>query len=218
MWMTWDDVLEREKTKPYFQKLVAFLRAEDRNKVVLPPREKRLSALHLTPLDSVKVVILGQDPYHNHGQAHGLSFSVEQGAYPPSLKNVFKELVDDLGVPYPSTGNLTKWAKQGVLLLNTVLTVELHRPLSHRNKGWEHVTATLIKEVAQKNDPVVFILWGRNAKEYLACVQNPQHLVLVAPHPSPLSAHRGFFKSKPFSRTNRFLIDHGLDPIDWDLD
>lgn len=216
--MTWNDIIDQEKTKPYFHQLVAFLRAEDRNKVVLPVHEKRLAALQLTPLDSVKVVILGQDPYHNHGQAHGLSFSVEQGAYPPSLKNVFKELVDDLGVSYPRTGNLTKWAKQGVLLLNTVLTVELHRPLSHRNKGWENMTGELIKEVAKKDEPVVFILWGNNAKRYRAFVNHPKHLVLVAPHPSPLSANRGFFKSKPFSRTNRHLTDHGLDPIDWSLD
>ncbi|MFP4187399.1 MAG: uracil-DNA glycosylase [Acholeplasmataceae bacterium] len=216
--MTWDDVIEREKVKPYFHELVAFLRAEDQDKIVLPPREKRLAALRLTPLDSVKVVILGQDPYHDHGQAHGLSFSVEQGAYPPSLKNVFKELVDDLNIPYPRTGNLTKWAKQGVLLLNTVLTVELHRPFSHRNKGWEGMTSELIKEVARKDAPVVFILWGNNAKRYRSFVYRPQHLVLTAPHPSPLSANRGFFKSKPFSRTNRYLIEHGLDPIDWMLE
>lgn len=215
--MTWDDLIQTELNKPYFQSLVAFLKEEDRHKTILPPREKRLSCFRLTPLEDVCVVIIGQDPYHNHNQAHGLSFSVEQGAYPPSLQNIYKELVNDLGVAYPSTGNLSKWARQGVLLLNTVLTVELHQPLSHQNKGWETFTLEAVKLVNQKQTPVVFMLWGAHAIRFKQHLDNPDHLIITSPHPSPLSASRGFFGSCPFSKTNDFLTQKGLTPIDWSL-
>ncbi len=215
--MTWDDLIQQELQKPYFQNLVAFLKEEDRHKTILPPREKRLSCFRLSPLDEVKVVIIGQDPYHNHNQAHGLSFSVEQGAYPPSLKNIYKELTDDLGIPYPSTGNLSKWARQGVLMLNTILTVELHQALSHQNKGWETFTLEAVKLVNDKETPVVFILWGANAIRFKTYLDNPNHLIITSPHPSPLSANRGFFGSRPFSKTNTFLSEKGVSPIDWSL-
>lgn len=215
--MTWDDLIQQELQKPYFQNLVAFLKEEDRHKTILPPREKRLSCFRLTPLDEVKVVIIGQDPYHNHNQAHGLSFSVEQGAYPPSLQNIYKELTNDLGIPYPSTGNLSKWARQGVLMLNTILTVELHQALSHQNKGWETFTLEAVKLVNDKETPVVFILWGANAIRFKSYLDNPHHLIITSPHPSPLSANRGFFGSRPFSKTNTFLSEKGVSPIDWSL-
>jgi len=213
----WDDLIQSELKKPYFQKLVEFLKEEDQTKVILPPKENRLSCLKLTPYDEVKVVMIGQDPYHNHNQAHGLAFSVEQGLYPPSLKNIYKELVSDLNVAYPKTGNLTKWAKQGVLLLNTSLTVELHQPLSHQGKGWEEFTLEIVKIVNEKQKPVVFILWGAHAQKFTKYIDHDKHLILKAVHPSPLSASRGFFGSKPFSKTNDFLIKNNIQPIDWSL-
>ncbi len=215
--MTWDDLIKFELEKPYFQALVKFLKIEDQKKVILPPKEQRLACFKLTPYDQVKVVLLGQDPYHNYHQAHGLAFSVEQGQFPPSLMNIYKELVDDLGVPYPTTGNLTAWAKQGVLLLNTVLTVELHKALSHQNKGWETFTLAAIKKVNEKNERVVFILWGAKAKAYLRYIDLKKHRVIMSAHPSPLSAHLGFFGSKPFSKANQYLIEAGSAPIDWEL-
>jgi len=215
--MLWNDMVHEELNKSYFQSLVQFLREEDQHKTILPPKEDRLSCFRLTPYDQVKVVIIGQDPYHNIGQAHGLSFSVQKGAYPPSLKNIYKELVDDLLIQYPSTGNLSSWAKQGVLLLNTVLTVVLHEPMSHQKKGWEEFTLEVVKRINLKNSPVVFILWGSHAMKFKAFLNNPKHLVLTSVHPSPLSAHRGFFGSKPFSKTNQFLIDNQIDPINWQL-
>lgn len=215
--MTWDELIQHELEKPYFQDLIRFLKEEDQKHLVLPPKEYRLSCFKLTPYDEVKVVIIGQDPYHNLGQAHGLSFSVEKGDYPPSLKNIFQELTNDLTIPYPKTGNLTSWAKQGVLLLNTVLTVIAHQPMSHQKKGWESFTTEVVKKINQKATPVVFILWGAHAQSFIPLIDSSKHLILKAPHPSPLSSHRGFFGSRPFSKTNHFLINHGQKPIDWSL-
>jgi len=215
--MTWDDLIQQELKKPYFQHLVEFLKVEDKTKTILPPREKRMTAFKLTPFDEVKVVIVGQDPYHNLNQAHGLAFSVEQGIYPPSLKNIYKELVDDLGVSYPSTGNLSKWAKQGVLLLNTSLTVVIHQALSHKGIGWETFTLEAIKKLNEKETPVVFILWGSHAQAFEPYINKQIHYIIKSPHPSPLSASRGFFGSKPFSKTNHFLKTHNLGEIDWSL-
>ncbi|HAX03988.1 MAG: uracil-DNA glycosylase [Tenericutes bacterium GWC2_34_14] len=215
--MTWDELIKIELEKPYFQQLVTFLKEEDHKHLVLPPKEKRLSCFKLTPYDEVKVVIIGQDPYHNLGQAHGLSFSVEQGVYPPSLKNIYQEYVDDLNLPYPTTGNLSSWAKQGVLLLNTVLTVVAHQPMSHQKKGWETFTLEVVKKINEKQNPVVFILWGAHAQSFIPYINSQKHFILKAPHPSPLSSHRGFFGSKPFSKTNHFLISKGIEPIDWKL-
>ncbi len=215
--MTWQELIQSELAKPYFQKLVGFLKEEENHHIVLPPKEQRLNCFKLTPYDHVKVVIIGQDPYHNLGQAHGLSFSVEKGVYPPSLKNIYQELVTDLNVPYPETGNLTSWASQGVLLLNTVLTVVLHTPMSHQKKGWEEFTLEVVKKINDKETPVVFILWGAHAQTFISHINQEKHLILKAPHPSPLSAHRGFFGSKPFSKTNAFLMSKGMKPIDWKL-
>lgn len=215
--MIWDELIQSELKKPYFQALVEFLKKEDQTKVILPVKENRLSCLKLTPYNDVKVVIIGQDPYHNYNQAHGLAFSVEQGIYPPSLKNIYKELVDDMKVPYPKTGNLSKWAKQGVLLLNTALTVELHQPLSHQGKGWEEFTLEIVKKVNEKQDPLVFILWGAHAQKFTKYIDESRHLILKSVHPSPLSASRGFFGSKPFSKTNDFLSKNNIKPIDWSL-
>ena len=215
--MTWDELIQKELEKPYFQELVSFLKDEDKKHLILPPKEKRLSCFKLTPYDSVKVVIIGQDPYHNIGQAHGLSFSVEQGAFPPSLKNIYQEYIDDLHYPYPTTGNLSSWAKEGVLLLNTVLTVVAHQPMSHQKKGWETFTLEVVKKINEKEHPVVFILWGAHAQSFTPYINTQKHLILKAPHPSPLSSHRGFFGSKPFSKTNQFLISKGISPIDWKL-
>lgn len=215
--MTWDMFIKDELNKPYFQSLVAFLKEEDTHHVVLPPKDKRLSCFKLAPYEDVKVVIIGQDPYHNINQAHGLAFSVENEDFPPSLKNIYKELVSDIDVTYPKTGNLTHWARQGVLLLNTVLTVRLHEPLSHQKKGWEKFTLEAVKKVNEKNDMVVFILWGNHAKRYLEYIDQNKHKVITSVHPSPLSASRGFFGSKPFSKTNAYLKAYGYKPIDWNL-
>ena len=215
--MTWDDLIYSELEKPYFKDLVSFLKDEDMHHVVLPPKDKRLSCFKLTPYDHVKVVIIGQDPYHNLNQAHGLAFSVENDDFPPSLKNIYKELVSDLNVSYPTTGNLTDWAKQGVLLLNTCLTVRIHEPLSHQKKGWEIFTLEVVKKVNEKKDSVVFILWGNHAKSFMKYIDQTKHKVITSAHPSPLSASRGFFGSKPFSKTNQFLEEQGIKPIDWHL-
>jgi len=215
--MDWDHLISEELKKPYFQQLIQFLKEEDKRFKIFPAKDHRLSFLKLTPFDSVKVVILGQDPYHDDHQAHGLSFSVEQGKYPPSLKNIYKELVDDLKIPYPKTGNLTSWAKQGVLLMNTCLTVRAHEPLSHQNKGWEPFTSQIISSLNLKQTPIVFILWGANAQKLTSLITNPKHLVIQSSHPSPLSATRGFFGSKPFSKTNDFFKSQGLEPINWML-
>jgi uracil-DNA glycosylase len=215
--MLWNDLIHEELQKPYFQQLVLFLKQEDATKQILPLKDNRMTCFKLTPYDDVKAVIIGQDPYHNINQAHGLAFSVEQGSYPPSLKNIYKELVDDLGISYPNTGNLSKWAKQGVLLLNTVLTVEAHQPMSHQNRGWETFTLEVVKKINEKDQPVVFILWGSHAQKFIPYINNRKHYILKSVHPSPLSAHRGFFGSKPFSKTNDFLIKNNIKPIDWTL-
>ena len=200
--------------------LAEFLRAEEASgKQVYPPRGQRLAALHLTPLEAVKVMILGQDPYHGPGQAHGLSFSVAEGIkVPPSLANIFKEHAADLGLPRPQTGNLTTWAQQGVLLLNAVLTVEQGQPGAHQGKGWEEITDAVIAAVAAKTEPCVFLLWGSHAQRKAQSVPGlaaSHHLVLTAPHPSPLSAHRGFLGCRHFSQANAFLAAHGRGAVDW---
>jgi uracil-DNA glycosylase len=215
--MNWDQLIQEELAKPYFQNLVSFLKQEDEYKTIYPPKEKRLSALKLTPFDQVKVVIIGQDPYHDEGQAHGLAFSVEKGKFPPSLHNMFKELEDDMNIPYPKTGNLTPWAKQGVLLLNTILTVEAHKALSHAQKGWEEFTKKMITTLVEQKNNLVFVLWGKHAKQFLPIIKNHSHEVILSVHPSPLSAHRGFFGSKPYSKVNAILKRHGISEIDWRL-
>jgi len=216
--MDWDTILQEELKLPYMQDLVAFLKNEDLHKTIYPPKEKRLSALKLTPFDQVKVVIIGQDPYHEEGQAHGLAFSVEKGKFPPSLQNMFKELNDDLNISYPTSGNLTPWAKQGVLLLNTILTVEAHKALSHQQKGWEIFTKKLIQTLVEYQKNLVFVLWGNHAKQFLPLIKSYGHDVITSVHPSPLSAHRGFFGSKPYSKINEFLRKHGKQEIHWELD
>ena len=218
---SWRAVLEPVLSTPEARRLGGWLRREEANgKHVYPPRGSRLRALELTPLDTVKVVILGQDPYHGPGQAHGLSFSVPNGVrLPPSLVNIYKELHADLGVPIPSQGNLDHWARQGVLLLNNALTVEAGLAGSHQGKGWEAITDAAVAAVAAKDEPCVFILWGSHAQQKAARIAGlgPQtrHLVISSPHPSPLSAHRGFFGSRPFSQANAFLERHGRGAIGW---
>ena len=215
----WAEALKDEFKKDYYRKLYDFVKAEYTNHVIYPPSEDLYSALCETPLSSVKCVILGQDPYHEPGQAHGMCFSVKPPVpAPPSLVNIYKELEDDLGCYIPNNGYLIKWAKQGVLLLNTVLTVRAHEANSHKGKGWEIFTDAIISKVNEKKEPVVFILWGSPAQKKQALLNNPNHLILKAPHPSPLSSYRGFFGSKPFSRTNEFLVANGLEPIDWQIE
>lgn len=215
----WLEVLEPEFRKPYYKSLYEFVKNEYATKQVFPPSEDIFNAFHLTPLSEVKVVIIGQDPYHNVGQAHGLCFSVKpQVDIPPSLVNIYKELQSDCGCYIPNNGYLTKWAKQGVLLLNTVLTVQAHMANSHRGKGWEEFTDAAIMALNKQNRPIVFILWGRPAQMKERMLNNPNHMILKAPHPSPLSAYQGFFGSKPFSKTNCFLVEHGLAPIDWQIE
>ena len=215
----WLPALAPEFRKPYYKKLYEFIREEYNTKQVFPPAEDIFNAFHLTPLSKVKVVILGQDPYHDVGQAHGLCFSVRPGiATPKSLINIYKELHDDLGCKIPNNGYLEKWAKQGVLLLNTLLTVQAHQAFSHKGKGWEEFTDAAIKVLNEQDRPMVFILWGRPAQEKKAFLNNPKHLIIESPHPSPLSASRGFFGSRPFSRTNLFLEENGMAPIDWQIE
>lgn len=216
---SWLAHLKREFDRPYMQALKQFLAAEKAaGKRIFPPGSQWFHALDATPLDAVRAVILGQDPYHGPGQAHGLCFSVQPGVrVPPSLVNIYKELQDDLGINPPGHGNLEAWAKQGVLLLNAVLTVEAHRAASHQGKGWERFTDAVIRLVNERTQPAVFILWGAYAQRKAAFVDQSKHLVLKSPHPSPLSAHNGFFCSKPFSKANRFLEEKGLEPIDWRL-
>ena len=195
------------------------IRDRYRTATVYPPAGDIFNAFHFTPLDQVKVVILGQDPYHEPGQAHGLSFSVKPGIeIPPSLVNIYQELHDDLGCYIPDNGYLVKWAKQGVMMLNTVLTVRAHQANSHRNIGWEEFTDAAIRVLADQDRPMVFILWGRPAQRKAEMIYNPKHLVLKSPHPSPLSAYRGFFGSRPFSKTNRYLEENGIEPIDWQIE
>ena len=215
----WLPAVNAEFKKPYYAELYKFVKEEYSKVAVYPPADEIFSALHLTPLSKVKVVIIGQDPYHNVGQAHGLCFSVRPDVeIPPSLVNIYKELQDDLGCRIPNNGYLVKWAEQGVLLLNTVLTVRAHQANSHQGKGWEQFTDAVIRAVNEKEEPVVFLLWGRPAQLKKSMLTNPKHLVLEAPHPSPLSAYRGFFGCKHFSKTNDFLTANGLAPIDWQIE
>ena len=215
----WLQAVGEEFRKPYYKELYQFVKQEYSEYVIYPESEDIFNALHLTPLKDVKVVIIGQDPYHNVGQAHGLCFSVKPDVdIPPSLVNIYKELHDDLGYYVPDNGFLEKWAKQGVLLLNTVLTVRAHKAASHQGKGWEIFTDAIIEAVNKEDRPIVFILWGRPAQAKKKMLNNPKHLILEAPHPSPLSAYRGFFGSKPFSQTNTFLKENGVEPIDWQIE
>lgn len=215
----WLEALRGEFKKPYYRQLFETVKKEYATHLVFPPSDDIFNAFHLTPLKDVKVVILGQDPYHNVGQAHGLCFSVQKGvAIPPSLVNIYQELYDDLGCSIPDHGYLVKWAHQGVLMLNTVLTVRAHQANSHRGIGWEEFTDAAIKVLDEQDRPIVFILWGTPAQRKKTMLHNPRHLVLEAPHPSPLSAYRGFFGSRPFSKTNAFLEENGVEPIDWQIE
>lgn len=216
----WLPALKKEFSKPYYRALYEFVKAEYQNGTVYPPPDRIFEALHLTPLHKVKVVILGQDPYHEPGQAHGLSFSVlpETKKIPPSLVNIYQELHEDLGIFIPNHGHLEKWAKQGVLLLNTVLTVRAHAAFSHQGHGWETFTDAIIRAVSEEERPIVFLLWGKPAQSKESMLKNPLHLVLKAPHPSPLSAYRGFFGCKHFSKANDFLEKQGESPIDWQIE
>ena len=214
----WDTVLDSEYHKEYFANIVKFVNKVYKEKTIFPPKGRILSALDITDYNDVKVVILGQDPYHGIGEANGLAFSVNDGVkIPPSLKNIYKELHDDLGVEIPNTGNLESWAKEGVLLLNSVLTVEKDKPASHKNIGWETFTDSIIKKLNERDKPVVFILWGNFAKSKKELITNPKHLVLTSSHPSPFSVNYGFFGSKPFSKTNEFLRRNGIKEIDWTI-
>jgi uracil-DNA glycosylase len=214
----WGPLLEDEFQKPYYLALREFLKKEYATQTVYPNPYDIFNALHFTPYHQVKVVILGQDPYHGPGQAHGLSFSVQPGVEPPpSLKNIFKELHNDLGCPIPNHGHLVSWAKQGVLLLNTVLTVRRGQAHSHRGKGWEQFTDRIITLLSERERPIVFILWGRPAQSKMSLIDTSKHFVITSPHPSPLSANRGFFGSRPFSKTNAFLRQIGEEEIQWEL-
>lgn len=216
---SWKVLLASEFKKPYMQSLSAFLKNEKTmGKVIYPKAKEIFNAFDLTPVDKVKVVILGQDPYHGPNQAHGLCFSVQNGvSNPPSLENIYKELQADLNIPPAHHGNLTAWAKQGVLLLNSVLTVENAKPAAHQNKGWEQFTNKVIELLNEKTQPMVFVLWGSYAQQKGKIIDANKHLVIRSAHPSPLSAYRGFFGSKPFSKINEYLIQHGQTAIDWRL-
>ena len=215
----WLQALQGEFRQPYYKQLFQKVNEEYRTQRIFPPADDIFNAFHYTPLGQVKVVIFGQDPYHGENQAHGLCFSVKPGVdIPPSLVNIYKELHDDLGCAIPSHGYLTKWAKQGVLMMNTVLTVRAHQANSHRGIGWESFTDAAIRVLNEQDRPIVFILWGRPAQMKKSMLTNPKHLILEAPHPSPLSSYRGFFGSKPFSKTNEFLAAHGIETIDWQID
>ncbi len=216
---SWKQALKQEFAKPYFANIGTHLRTEkSQGKQIYPPGAYIFNAFNTTPLPSVKVVILGQDPYHGPNQAHGLSFSVQPGVTaPPSLMNIFKELRDDIGSPPPSNGSLLKWAQQGVFLLNASLTVRAGEPMSHSKIGWAEFTNTVIKTISEYRQNVVFILWGKFAQEKQSLIDMSKHFVIKSAHPSPLSAHNGFFGSKPFSRTNEYLVSKGIDPINWSL-
>lgn len=215
----WLAPLKPEFSKPYYAKLYKKVMEEYRTRRIFPPADDIFNAFAFTPLSQVKAVILGQDPYHGDGQAHGLCFSVKPDVeIPPSLVNIYQELHDDLGCYIPNNGCLTKWAAQGVLLLNTVLTVRAHQANSHRGIGWEEFTDAAIRILDEQDRPIVFILWGRPAQQKKTMLHNPRHLILEAPHPSPLSAYRGFFGSRPFSQTNDFLRENGVTPIDWQIE
>jgi len=213
---SWDEKLKVIWESEGFKNFLEMINHEYLMNTVFPPRNYIFNALKLTPYENVKVVIMGQDPYHGEGEAHGLSFSVQKGIkVPPSLQNIYKELYDDLGIEPSKDGDLTGWAKEGVLLLNAVLTVLKDKPASHRNLGWEKLTDYIIKLINQKDEPVVFILWGNFAKEKMKYITNPKHFVITSPHPSPFSARSGFFGSRPFSKCNEFLVKNNMEPIDW---
>lgn len=213
---SWDQILNEEYNKEYFKKIVQFINKEYKEKTIFPPKSRILRALNLTDYKDVKVIILGQDPYHGEHEANGLAFAVSNGIkLPPSLQNIYKELNQDLGLPIANVGNLECWAKEGVLLLNAVLTVEKDKPASHKNIGWEQFTDAIIKKLNEKDDPIVFILWGNFARSKKNFITNPKHYVIESPHPSPFSARYGFFGSKPFSKTNDFLKKSGQKEIDW---
>lgn len=213
---SWRERLQPEFDAPYFEQLTDFVRHEYATTRVYPPGREMFAAFEACPFDKVKVVILGQDPYHEPGQAHGLCFSVNDGVpFPPSLQNIFKEIHDDIGTPIPMSGNLTRWANQGVLLLNATLTVRAHQAGSHQNRGWERFTDAVIHRLADEREHLVFMLWGAYAQRKGEFIDRAKHLVLQSPHPSPLSAHRGFFGNHHFSRTNEYLVAHGMEPILW---
>ena len=214
----WDEILKDEFKKDYFKKLIYKVQDEYHKKTIYPRKDEVFKAFRYTPYQKVKVVILGQDPYHGEGEAEGLSFSVPLNVKkPPSLINIFKELNTDLGVPIPSHGNLSNWSKEGVLLLNAVLTVVKDHAASHSGIGWETFTDNVISRINEKKTPVVFILWGKYARSKKKLITNPIHLVIESAHPSPLSAYNGFFNSHPFSKTNNFLINNGIKPINWEI-
>lgn len=214
----WAEALKEEFGKPYYASLYKTVLNEYRTREIYPPSTDIFNAFQFTPLEAVKVVILGQDPYHEKGQANGLSFSVHAGVrIPPSLVNIFKEMNEDLGCAIPKSGDLTHWAEEGVLLLNTVLTVRAHQANSHRDIGWEQFTDAAIRVLASLDRPLVFILWGGQARRKKAMITNPKHMVIESAHPSPLSAYNGFFGSRPFSRCNAFLASQGVEPVDWQL-
>lgn len=212
----WDYILQDEYHQEYFRNIVSFINKEYKNKTIFPPKSRILRALNLTDYDNVKVVILGQDPYHGVGEANGLAFAVSDGVkLPPSLQNIYKELENDLGIKPARVGNLECWANEGVLLLNAVLTVEKDRAASHKNVGWEYFTDAIIKKLNEKEEPVVFILWGNFARSKKVYITNPKHYIVESTHPSPFSAYHGFFGSKPFSKTNDYLRKNGVKEIDW---
>ncbi|MBN8879891.1 MAG: uracil-DNA glycosylase [Sphingobacteriales bacterium] len=216
---SWKEILKDEFAKPYFQNIVLHLKTErQQGKTIYPPGSLIFNAFNTTPIDQVKVVILGQDPYHGPNQAHGLCFSVQAGVPPPpSLVNIFKELHEDLGIRIPNHGNLTQWAKQGVFLLNASLTVRAGEPMSHAKIGWATFTDTVIRKISEERPHVVFLLWGKFAQEKKVLIDESKHCILKAAHPSPLSAHAGFFGCKHFSKANTYLISKGIDPVDWQL-
>jgi uracil-DNA glycosylase len=216
----WLEPLSVEFKKPYYRDLFTFVKSEYSKAVIYPPADDIFNAFHFTPLSKVKVLVLGQDPYHEENQAHGLSFSVPptQPDIPPSLQNIYKELNSDLGCYIPNNGYLKKWADQGVLMLNTVLTVRAHQANSHQGHGWERFTDAVIQAVNVQDRPIVYMLWGKPAQSKIPMLTNPKHLILKAPHPSPLSAYRGFFGCKHFSQANKFLEEHGIEPIDWQIE
>lgn len=214
----WDTILKDEISKEYFINLLNFIKKEYQTKTIYPKQTEIFKAFRNTSYKDTKVVILGQDPYHGEGQAEGLSFSVKLGIQkPPSLQNIFKELHDDLGYSIPKNGSLVSWTEEGVLLLNTVLTVEASKPASHKDLGWETFTDAVIKKLNEKETPIVFILWGSFARSKKKLITNPIHGIVESPHPSPFSAYNGFFGSKPFSKTNNFLVSKGLKPINWEI-
>jgi uracil-DNA glycosylase len=215
----WKKILKEEFEKPYFKQIIYFLKAEkSAGKIIYPPGQLIFNAFFQTPPEKLKVLLLGQDPYHGKGQAHGLSFSVPDGVHPPpSLVNIFKELKNDIGVEPPASGNLTKWAEEGVLLLNTSLTVRAGEPQSHSKIGWSEFTDTVIQKISEQKENIVFLLWGKSAQEKQVLIDETRHLVLKAAHPSPYSADKGFFGCRHFSKTNEYLVKHGIDPIDWKL-